>query len=128
MSKIKKFFKFIPFLFIFTILGNFKLVVINGNSMLPTLPNGSYAIVDTNLYKLFEINKGNIMLFKINQEEVVKKIIGFPNEKIEIEGNEITLAEDEVYIIGENPSESIDSRSYGPVKKRQILGKVVLNF
>ena len=96
--------------------------------MLPTLPNGSYAIVDYNLYKLFEINKGNIMLFKINQEEVVKKIVGFPNEKIEIDGNEITLAEDEVYIIGENPSESIDSRSYGPVNKRQILGKVVLNF
>jgi signal peptidase I len=96
--------------------------------MLPTLPNGSYAIVDKNLYKLFEINKGDIMLFKIDQEEVVKKIAGFPNETIEIENKDLTLAEDEVFIIGENLPESIDSRSYGPINIKQIIGKVVINF
>lgn len=128
MSKFKKFAKFIPFLFFFVILGNYKLVIINGNSMLPTLPNGSYAIVDKNLYKLFEINKGDIMLFKIDQEEVVKKIAGFPNEIIEIENENLTLAGDEVFIIGENLPESIDSRSYGPINIKQIIGKVVINF
>jgi signal peptidase I len=128
MSKFKKFFKFIPFLFFFVILGNYKLVYINGNSMLPTLPNGSYAIVDTNLYKLFQINRGDILLFRTEKEEVVKKIIGFPNEKIEVDGKEINLANDEIYIIGINLAESIDSRNYGPIFKKQIMGKVVLNF
>ena len=128
MSKFKKIFKFIPFLFFFVILGNYKLVYISGNSMLPTLPNGSYAVVDTNLYKLFQINRGDILLFRIEKEEVVKKIIGFPNEKIEVEGKEITLGNNEVYIIGINLPESIDSRNYGPILKKQILGKVVLNF
>jgi type IV secretory pathway protease TraF len=96
--------------------------------MLPTLPNGSYAIVDTNLYKLFQINRGDILLFRTEKEEVVKKIIGFPNEKIEVAGKEINLANDEIYIIGINLAESIDSRNYGPISKKQIMGKVVLNF
>ena len=79
-------------------------------------------------YKLFQINRGDILLFRIEKEEVVKKIIGFPNEKIEVEGKEITIGNNEVYIIGINLPESIDSRNYGPILKKQILGKVVLNF
>ena len=128
MIKIKKVWKFIPFLIFFFILFDFKLVVINGNSMQPTLPNGSYAIVDKYLFKLFEIRKNNILLFKKENEEVVKKIAGFPNEKILIENKEYELGPDEVFLLGENLPESIDSRDYGALPTKSIQGKIVISY
>jgi hypothetical protein len=128
MIKIKKVWKFIPFLIFFFILFDFKLVVINGNSMQPTLPNGSYAIVDKYLFKLFEIRKDDILLFKKENEEVVKKIAGFPNEKILIENKEYELGPDEVFLLGENLPESIDSREYGALPTKSIQGKIVISY
>ena len=128
MIKFKKVWKFIPFLIFFFILFDFKLVVINGNSMQPTLPNGSYAIVDKYLFKLFEIRKNDILLFKKENEEVVKKIAGFPNEKILIENKEYELGPDEVFLLGENLPESIDSREYGALPTKSIQGKIVISY
>jgi hypothetical protein len=96
--------------------------------MYPILKNNSFALVDKYLHKLFSVEKNQIMLFEINQKEVVKKIIGFPNEKMEINGKKIKLESDEIYIIGENLNESIDSREYGPIKTTSIIGKIVINF
>lgn len=128
MVKIKKVVKIIPFFFFFFLLFDLKLVQINGNSMSPTLPNKSYALVDKYLFKLFQINSGDILLFKKDNEEVVKKIIGFPNSKIVIEDKEIALSDNEIYVIGENLTESVDSRSYGPLNSKSIIGKIVISF
>ncbi len=94
----------------------------------PIIKNNSYAIVDNFLHKLFTIQKNDILLFESNGHEVVKKIVGFPGETIEIETKTIKLDNNEIYVIGENPKESIDSRTYGPLKKSQIIGKIVLVF
>jgi phage repressor protein C with HTH and peptisase S24 domain len=96
--------------------------------MQPTLPNGSYAIVDKYLFKLFEIRKNDILLFKKENEEVVKKIAGFPNEKILIENKEYELGPDEVFLLGENLPESIDSREYGALPTKSIQGKIVISY
>lgn len=110
------------------ILFNFKVIKVQGNSMSPTIKNNSYAIVDKYLHKLFTIQKNQILLFLVDGHEVVKKIVGFPGENIEIEGKLISLENNEIFVLGENPKESIDSRSYGPLKTSQIIGKVVLVF
>lgn len=128
MAKIKKIFKIVPFFIFFLLLFDLKLVVVTGNSMSPTLPNNSYALVDKYLFKLFKINQGDILLFRKDKEEVVKKIVGFPNSTINIEGKEIKLGENEIFILGENLPESIDSRTYGPLNIKNIIGKVVVNF
>jgi signal peptidase I len=125
MKKLKIF--GLPFILIF-ILFNFKVIKIQGNSMDPIIKNNSYAIVDNFLHKLFTIQKNDILLFESNGHEVVKKIVGFPGETIEIETKTIKLDNNEIYVIGENPKESIDSRTYGPLKKSQIIGKIVLVF
>jgi signal peptidase I len=39
---------------------------------------------------------------------------------------DVTLDEDEVYAIGDNRSNSLDSRVFGPVQSKQIVGKLVL--
>lgn len=96
--------------------------------MSPNLKNGSFAIADRYLHKIFIIEKNDYMLLKIENKEVVKKIVGFPNEKIDVEGKEISLSSDEIFVLGENLKESIDSREYGPLNKNQIIGKIVINF
>ena len=124
----KKYLKFFLILIGVFSLVNYKIIKVTGNSMFPTLKNGSFAIADLYLHKFFTIQKGDLLLFKMDNKEVVKKIVGFPNEEIEIESKKIKLNNNEIYIIGENLKESIDSREYGPVNKNQILGKVVISF
>jgi len=89
-------------------------------------------------------------------QHFIKRIIGLPGEKIKIsEGNvyiadsqssnyqeleedyllpamktlgeiEITLADDEYYLLGDNRTASLDSRAFGPVKRSYIVGRTML--
>lgn len=96
--------------------------------MYPTLQNNSFALVDKHLHKFFLIQKNEIFLLLVGEKEVVKKIVAFPGETIEFNGKKVNLLQNEVYVLGENLPESIDSREYGPIKTSKIIGKVVLNF
>lgn len=40
----------------------------------------------------------------------------------------ITLGDDEVFVAGDNRPESLDSRTFGPIKTDQIVGKLVLRM
>lgn len=123
--------KVLLFLIVFLVifgLFNFKVVKISGNSMKPLILSDSIAIVDSYTFKLSPLNKSDIYLFRVEGQEVLKKIKSFPNEKVEHHGENIFLEENQIYIIGENLSESIDSRNYGPILTNQIIGKVVLSF
>lgn len=40
----------------------------------------------------------------------------------------ITLAEDEYLVLGDNSKTSLDGRHFGPIKKSNILGKVVYRY
>ncbi len=87
---------------------------------------------------------------------VIKRIIGLPGETIKIsEGAvylngeelaepyldasvatyvaansflEVTLAEDEYFLLGDNRTESYDSRKFGPVKEADLIGRVWFRF
>lgn len=87
---------------------------------------------------------------------IVKRVIGLPGELVEIkdglvhiDGNvleegylpaglktdavrdefrSVTLAADEYYIMGDNRPQSQDSRYFGPVKKKDISGEVLIRF
>lgn len=83
----------------------------------------------------------------------IKRVIGLPGETVEVsdqhvtiyndaspngtvlkeaylpntptEGKKkITLSEDEVYVLGDNRGESLDSRSFGPLARSYIVGRV----
>ena len=82
---------------------------------------------------------------KTNKTYIIKRIIGLPGESVAyIDGKlyinekaaqdkyalsdmedfeEVKLAGDEYFVMGDNRKVSQDSRAIGPVKKSQILGK-----
>ena len=64
----------------------------------------------------------------INQYSVIlngTEIININNIQPDIQNKEIILRNEEFFVMGENYSNSVDSRNYGPIKKNQIIGKVL---
>ena len=96
--------------------------------MYPVLESNSFALADKYLHKLFTVQKEDILLLEVGGKEVVKKIVGFPGERIVVENKIVKLENDEIFVLGENLPESIDSREYGPIKISNIIGKIVLSF
>lgn len=99
--------------------------------------------INRNDIVLFEDEYG--ILEKPN-EKFIKRVVGLPNEHIVFmtdyilvngevledshyikerayyEEYEIVLKDDEYFVMGDNRNRSLDSRSYGPIKKHQIKG------
>ena len=64
----------------------------------------------------------------INKYSVIRngtEIINTSNIQHETQNKEIILRNGEFFVVGENYSKSVDSRNYGPIKKNQIIGKVL---
>jgi len=121
---------------------------INGYSMSPTLENESLVFIN----KLTEnYNRGDIILVKRPDYSQITRVIGLPNDRVEIKDGKvmvngalleepyisnqeitrgsvfITLKTDQYYILGDNRkiNASLDSREFGPISKKEIIGKLL---
>ena len=132
----------------------FRISVV-GSSMSPTLANGETILVNRFVYHLFDPKPNDLVVFRPNGNEnshyYIKRVVAVPGDTVQIkEGEiyvngahiqeeaaasavenalsaeeEITIGEDEYFVIGDNSSNSEDSRyaSIGNVKKEYIIGK-----
>lgn len=132
----------------------FRISVV-GASMSPTLENGEEILVNRFQYKIFSPKQNDLIVFLPNGNEkshyYIKRVIAGLGDKVQIKGgdvyvngekfeeqaavssienallaeNEISVGEDEYFVLGDNRNNSEDSRyaSIGNIKKEYIVGK-----
>ena len=118
-------------------------VRVNGTSMVPSLEEKEILILNK-MNKSFSREDIVVVSKKVEGSSIIKRIIGLPNEKIKcINGvifindekyedkygfgtttdfDEITLKDDEYFVLGDNRVVSKDSRMLGPIKEKYIEG------
>ena len=126
-----------------------------GPSMKGTLDAGDVTIVNKLVYKLRNIKRNEIVSINQKDKIMVKRVIGLPGEHIEYKDNKLyvngslvlennisvetkdfkledvgyeTIPKDMYFVLGDNRTNSSDSREFGLVKKDEIIGKIVMRL
>lgn len=129
-------------------------VVIQGESMSPTLHEGDRLLLNRLSAYMGQIDRGDVVVLQDRGAEdyAIKRVVGLPNDHIRLQGGQVyvnghplregylpsgtvteaaaghqdfTLSSDLYFVLGDNRRISEDSRYYGPVRRAQLLGVVV---
>ncbi len=121
-------------------------VIVSGESMVPTLKDGNLMILN----KRAKLKRFDIVVIDTGKEEIIKRVIALPGETISYKNNtlyingkkveekysygitddfeSVKLKKDEYFVMGDNRQNSLDSRYFGPFKKKYIRGKTNVIF
>ncbi len=150
---IKKIYPYIIVVIVVVLIRSFIVTpaVVDGQSMEDTLYNNNVVILNKLDYKLNDIKRFDVVVLKYNGEKLIKRVIGLPGEHVEYkDGNlyidgfliedtygktgtddfkletlgYLNIPGDMYFVVGDNRSNSADSRILGLIKKEDILGSV----
>jgi len=130
---------------------------VEGASMEPNFENGEYLLIDELSYYFKPVGRGEVVVFHYpldTSKYYIKRIIGLPEETVEIKNSQVTiyndehpngfvlnesylpkslttdgqikekLGKDEYFVLGDNRPVSYDSRRWGVLPKNDIIGRV----
>lgn len=97
-----------------------------GQSMEPTYHDGDYLIYKSYELLIREPVRGDVIIFSDKDGIlVIKRVVRIPGEVDDISpGPRHTLKPGEFVVLGDNTKNSLDSRTYGTVSIKQMLGIV----
>lgn len=122
---------------------------VEGHSMMPTLKEGEYLIINKLSYYLEEPQRGDIIVLHYPRDrsrEYIKRIIGLPGDQIEIGDGQVevngvvlnepylngapvyqeqswVVPEGSFFVLGDNRNNSSDSRAWSFLPRSDIVGK-----
>ena len=133
-----------------TATGRFR---IEGFSMLPTLQEGEYVIIDKLSYFLNEPERGDIIVLHFPNDrsrDFIKRVIGVPGDHIDISDGVVTVngiplsepyinaepsydgtwevPEGQYFVLGDNRNNSSDSHNWSFLPRDDIVGKAWLIY
>src|SRR5512142_19277 len=128
-------------------------VRVDGSSMLPTLRDREFLLVDKVAYPIGSPSRGDIVVFHSTTEankDLVKRIVGLPGDTVVIGNGHVTVNGqqlDEPYIaaapnysgewhvpagslfvLGDNRNDSSDSHMWGYLPEPNVIGKALLIY
>jgi signal peptidase I len=124
-------------------------VVVDGPSMRPTLISGEWIVVSRLAYKFGAPHRGDVIVFlpptNAQTDDLIKRVIGLPGETVEVKNGSVwidgklldetyaagttapdnrwQLGADQLFVMGDNRQLSLDSRSFGPISLKQVVGR-----
>jgi len=105
--------------------------IVSGASMDPTFYNGDYLIVDELSFHFRKPAKNEVIIFRYPEDPskfFIKRIIALPGEEIKYKGNIIILGQDQYFVMGDNRDVSSDSRLWGPLDEKYVIGRAFLRL
>ena len=128
-------------------------VRVDGVSMLPTLHNGEFILVNKLAYDLGTPTRGDIIVFRSTTTpdlDLIKRIMGIPGDKISIHAGQVvingqTLSEPYInaipnyngdwqvpdgylFVLGDNRNDSSDSHLWGLLPEKNVIGKALVIY
>lgn len=121
---------------------------ISGNSMRPSYTDGDRVLV----LSLGSVEIGDTVIARHAGDTLIKRVVAGPGDAVEMYGGVLfvngrvaddpvppawrdgaceprrLLAGDEYFVLGDNRRVSVDSRSFGPVHRDEIVGRVVYRW
>ncbi len=133
----------------------FRLLWVSGDSMEPTIANGSLLWVDTRYPGRIPLRTGDVIQFRHGGDNYIKRVVAMPGDEllmirtesanavlipgwqvipaIELCRNHVDarlerviVEESQLYVVGDNRVASFDSRDFGSIDTATVIGKVLL--